>query len=162
MQGCEDSGAMKAFMDGGMDEKAAAKACTSVRNDGSVSEISGDYTETLARIEANKQAVGVFGLAFYEQNQDKLKVATINDIDAVGRDHRVGRIPGVASAVLLRQARASRRRSGPVGIRQLLPLRADDRRRSPTVDYGLVALPAAEREEQVSKFEKGATLGSKS
>ena len=57
-----------------MDEDAAEEACMTVRTDGSISEISGDYTETLARIDANKQAIGVFGLAFYEQNQDKLKV----------------------------------------------------------------------------------------
>ena len=36
--------------------------------------------ETLARIDANANGVGVFGLAFYENNQDKLKVATMSGI----------------------------------------------------------------------------------
>ena len=36
--------------------------------------------EVLARIEANPQGVGVFGLSFYEQNRDRLKVATIDGV----------------------------------------------------------------------------------
>jgi phosphate transport system substrate-binding protein len=40
-------------------------------------DIDGDYTETLASIDANVNAIGVFGLAFYENNTDKLKVATM-------------------------------------------------------------------------------------
>jgi phosphate transport system substrate-binding protein len=40
-------------------------------------DIDGDYTETLARIDANPNGIGVFGLAFYENNTDKLKVATM-------------------------------------------------------------------------------------
>ena len=32
------------------------------------------------RIDANKNAIGVFGLSFYENNTDKLKVATVNGI----------------------------------------------------------------------------------
>ena len=40
----------------------------------------GDYTETLARIQSAKNGIGVFGLAFYENNTDKLKVATINGV----------------------------------------------------------------------------------
>ncbi|HCQ65302.1 MAG TPA: phosphonate ABC transporter substrate-binding protein, partial [Rhodobacteraceae bacterium] len=40
-------------------------------------DIDGDYTETLASIDANSNGLGVFGLAFYENNTDKLKVATM-------------------------------------------------------------------------------------
>ncbi len=53
-----------------------ADACTAYRQDGRVVEIDGDYTETLARLKANSNAIGVFGLSFYENNTDKLKVAT--------------------------------------------------------------------------------------
>ena len=41
-------------------------------------DIDGDYTETLARIDTNTDGIGVFGLAFYENNTDKLKVATMS------------------------------------------------------------------------------------
>ena len=40
----------------------------------------GDYTETLARLQSNADTVGVFGLSFYDQNRDKLKVATVGGI----------------------------------------------------------------------------------
>lgn len=80
LQGCEDTGAMQAMMDGGMDEDAAEDACIEVRGNGITVDIDGDYTETLARVDSNPNGIGVFGLAFYENNTDKLKVATIGGI----------------------------------------------------------------------------------
>ncbi|WP_135505508.1 substrate-binding domain-containing protein [Roseovarius aestuariivivens] len=80
LEGCEATGAMKAMMDSGMDEDAAEDACLDVRQDGRSVDIDGDYTETLARIDANPDGIGVFGLAFYENNTDKLKVATMGGI----------------------------------------------------------------------------------
>ncbi len=78
--GCESTGAMQAMIDGGMSEDDAEDACLDVRQDGKSVDIDGDYTETLARIDANSNGIGVFGLAFYENNQDKLKVATMSGI----------------------------------------------------------------------------------
>jgi phosphate transport system substrate-binding protein len=78
--GCEESGAMKAFMDGGMDEDAAEEACNKLRTDGRSVDIDGDYTETLARLDADKNAVGVFGLSFYQNNTDKLRVASMGGV----------------------------------------------------------------------------------
>ncbi|MHA7884591.1 substrate-binding domain-containing protein, partial [Nitratireductor rhodophyticola] len=78
--GCEVAGGLKAAEEAGLDEDAAEDACIAVRKDGGAVDIDGDYTETLARIDANKTGVGVFGLSFYENNADKLKVATINGI----------------------------------------------------------------------------------
>ena len=57
-----------------------ADACTALRQDGRAVEIDGDYTETLQRLQANPQAVGVFGLSFYENNTDKLRVATFQGV----------------------------------------------------------------------------------
>lgn len=45
-----------------------------------VVEIAGDYTETLARLQSNPNTVGVFGLSFYDQNRDTLKVATVSGV----------------------------------------------------------------------------------
>ena len=78
--GCEETGAMKAFMDGGMDEDTAEDACMKLRTDGRNVDIDGDYTETLARLDTNKNAVGVFGLSFYQNNTDKLRVATMGGV----------------------------------------------------------------------------------
>ncbi|MDA7424283.1 substrate-binding domain-containing protein [Thalassococcus lentus] len=73
--GCEQTGAMAAMIEAGMSEHDAEDACLEVMSDGRAVDIDGDYTETLASIDANSNAVGVFGLAFYENNTDKLKVA---------------------------------------------------------------------------------------
>ncbi|XBQ04374.1 MAG: substrate-binding domain-containing protein [Stappia sp.] len=80
MEGCEATGAMKAMMDAGMSEDDAEDACIDVRTDGKSVDIDGDYTETLARIDANANGIGIFGLAFYENNTDKLKVATMGGV----------------------------------------------------------------------------------
>ena len=73
--GCESYDAIKA-----MPKEAQEEACTSFRKDGRVIEISGDYTETLARLKTSPSAVGVFGLSFYDSNRDKLRVATVNGV----------------------------------------------------------------------------------
>ena len=80
LAGCEESGAMEAFVASGMDEDAAEEACTTLRTDGRAVDIDGDYTETLARIESSPGGIGVFGLSFYENNTDKLKVGTIGGV----------------------------------------------------------------------------------
>lgn len=81
LAGCEETGDFEVFKAAaGDDKKAAEKACIALRTDGSSVDIDGDYTETLARIDANKDGIGVFGLAFYENNTDKLQVATMSGI----------------------------------------------------------------------------------
>ncbi|WP_108397180.1 substrate-binding domain-containing protein [Devosia submarina] len=72
--GCEEAGLPE-----GLSEDEAESACSTLRQD-VVTEISGDYTETLARLNSDKNTVGVFGLSFYEQNTDTLKVATIDGV----------------------------------------------------------------------------------
>ena len=73
--GCEATGAAAAFEAAGVEN-----GCTTLRTDGLSVDIDGDYTETLARLDANPEAVGVFGLSFYENNTDKLQVATMDGV----------------------------------------------------------------------------------
>ncbi|MEP2639386.1 substrate-binding domain-containing protein [Roseobacter sp.] len=81
LAGCEATGDFDAFMAAnGDDKKAAEKACIGLRTDGRSVDIDGDYTETLARIESNRDGIGVFGLAFYENNTDKLQVANMSGV----------------------------------------------------------------------------------
>ncbi|MDH5453982.1 MAG: substrate-binding domain-containing protein, partial [Paracoccaceae bacterium] len=80
-QGCKDSGAEAAIAGlKGDDKDAVVKACTALRADNRSVDIDGDYTETLARVASNKNGIGVFGLAFYENNTDKLQVATMSGV----------------------------------------------------------------------------------
>ncbi|TFL16758.1 PstS family phosphate ABC transporter substrate-binding protein [Jannaschia formosa] len=78
--GCEATGTYDALVASGMTEDEAEDACLAVRSDGVAVDITGDYTETLARIESNPDGIGVFGLSFYENNTDVLKVATMNGV----------------------------------------------------------------------------------
>ncbi len=80
LAGCEQGGFFQAMLDAGVDEDTAEEKCMAIRTDGVSVDIDGDYTETLARIDSNKDGIGVFGLAFYENNTDKLQVATMSDV----------------------------------------------------------------------------------
>ena len=91
--GCEATGAMEAMIAAGMSEDDAEDACLEVRTDGRSVDIDGDYTETLASIDANSNAVGVFGLAFYENNTDKLKVATMAGVEPTTETIAAGEYP---------------------------------------------------------------------
>jgi phosphate transport system substrate-binding protein len=93
LQGCEDSGALAAMIDMGMDENTAEGACMAVRTDGLSVDIDGDYTETLARIQADTNGIGVFGLSFYENNTDKLQVATMSDVVPTTQSISTGEYP---------------------------------------------------------------------
>lgn len=73
--GCDSFDEVKA-----LDKDAKTAFCNAIRTDGRVVEIAGDYTETLARLDAQRDALGVFGLSFYDQNRDRLQVATVDGV----------------------------------------------------------------------------------
>ncbi|MBE1293227.1 MAG: phosphonate ABC transporter substrate-binding protein [Rhodobacteraceae bacterium] len=91
--GCEATGAFEAMMAAGMSEDDAEDACLAVMSDGRAVDIDGDYTETLASIDANANGIGVFGLAFYENNTDKLKVATMAGVEPSTETISTGEYP---------------------------------------------------------------------
>ncbi|MCO4849104.1 MAG: substrate-binding domain-containing protein [Yoonia sp.] len=80
LAGCEEGGFFDAMLEAGVDEDTAEGKCMATRTDGRSVDVDGDYTETLARIAADTNGIGVFGLAFYENNTDKLQVATMSGV----------------------------------------------------------------------------------
>ena len=72
-------GAEAAELPEGLSDEEIEAVETTFRQD-VVVEVAGDYTETLARLTSNPDTVGVFGLSFYEQNKDTLKVATVDGV----------------------------------------------------------------------------------
>jgi phosphate transport system substrate-binding protein len=76
----------------GLSEDEVKSLETTFRQD-VVIEISGDYTETLARLNSDKNTVGVFGLSFYEQNTDTLKVATVDGVVPTKESVAAGEYP---------------------------------------------------------------------
>ena len=147
--GCEAAGLPE------MSEEELEAACTTFRQD-VVVEIAGDYTETLARLTSNADTIGVFGLSFYEQNKDTLKVATVDGVvpsaEAVAageypvsrplffyvKGQHIGVIPGIEEYV---QFFLSEAISGPGGTLEAA---------------GLIPQPAEKTAEVLAAFEAGA------
>jgi phosphate transport system substrate-binding protein len=156
--GCEEAGDMQARMDAGMDEDAAEESCYAVRKDGAAVDIDGDYTETLARIDSNKTGMGVFGLAFYENNTDKLKVATVNDIVPTTASIAAGEYP--VSRPLFFYVKKAHIGVIP-GLKEYVDFFISDGMTgpdSPLAQYGLVAAPDNERDALRSSFAAGQTM----
>ncbi|MCR9137591.1 MAG: substrate-binding domain-containing protein [Alphaproteobacteria bacterium] len=156
--GCEEAGDKQVHMDGGMDKKAAGKACIAVRKDGRAVDIDGDYTETLARVDSNKTGVGVFGLAFYENNADKLKVATVNDVTPDTETIAAGEYP--VSRPLFFYVKKAHLGVIP-GLKEYVEFFTSDQMigpDSPLAEYGLVSAPDEERDEIRENFADGKLL----
>ena len=93
LAGCAEGGYLQAMLDAGLDEDTAEGKCMAVRTDGRSVDIDGDYTETLARIQADTNGIGVFGLSFYENNTDKLQVATMGGVVPTTESIAAGEYP---------------------------------------------------------------------
>lgn len=156
--GCKATGAADQIKTLITDAKAAAAACVAVRKDGAAVDIDGDYTETLARIAANKAGVGVFGLSFYENNADKLKVSTVSGIVPTAETIAKGEYP--VSRPLFFYVKKAHLGVIP-GLKEYVEFFIDDQQigpDSPNAEYGLVPAPEAEREQVRKDFEAGKSL----
>lgn len=156
--GCETAGGLEAAKASGLDEDAAASACIAVRKDGKAVDIDGDYTETLARIDSNKQGVGVFGLSFYENNADKLKVATIGGVSPSVETVAEGTYP--VSRPLFFYVKKAHLGVVP-GLKEYVEFFLDDQMvgpEGPLAEYGLVPAPDEERAAQREAFSGGKTM----
>ncbi|MBI1171455.1 phosphonate ABC transporter substrate-binding protein [bacterium] len=147
LAGCKADGAYDLYKAAstGADDKAkdkdAEKGCYTLRTDGAVVEIDGDYTETLSRLAANKNAMGVFGLSFYENNTDKLKVATVSGIVPSTETIADGTYPVSRPLYMY----VKKQHIGVIpGLQEYLDFFVSDDMAGPEgklVDYGLVADP---------------------
>jgi len=80
--GCKAAGSYDLFFkQNGGDKKKAEKECMQVRTDGVSVDIDGDYTETLARLKTNPEAIGVFGLSFLLNNTDTIYAANVSGVE---------------------------------------------------------------------------------
>jgi phosphate transport system substrate-binding protein len=142
----------------GVAKDDVAKTCIAVRKDGKAVDIDGDYTETLARIDANKTGVGVFGLSFYENNADKLKVATVGGVVPSVETVASGEYP--VSRPLFFYVKKAHIGVIP-GLKEYVEFFLSDDMvgpDSPLAQYGLVPAPDAERDAARKAFEAGTTL----
>jgi phosphate transport system substrate-binding protein len=157
-EGCKEAGAVEVIKAAVTDAKQAAAKCIAIRKDGAAVDIDGDYPETLARIAANKTGLGVFGLSFYENNKDKLKVATVNGITASTATISNGTYP--VSRPLFFYVKKSHLGVVP-GMKEYVEFFISDDMvgpESPLAEYGLVAAPDDQREKVRKDFAAGKTM----
>lgn len=151
LPGCEEAGLPE------MDEDAMEASCLTFRQD-VVVEIAGDYTETLARLQSNADTIGVFGLSFYDQNRDSLKVATVSGVTpsletvASGeypvsrplffyvKGQHIGVIPGIEDYVAFFLSDSIAGNGGTLE------------------DAGMIPAPDAEREAVMAAFDEGKAI----
>ncbi|WP_404801136.1 substrate-binding domain-containing protein [Acuticoccus sediminis] len=147
LPGCESFEAIEALGD------AAEEKCLALRQDGRVIEVAGDYTETLGRLDAQPNAVGVFGLSFYDQNRDRLQVATIDGVEPSMETIATGEYP--VSRPLYFYIKGQHMDAIPGLADYALFFVSEDISGdgSPLSDMGLIPLSADERDAQIDKIE---------
>ncbi|WP_174802173.1 substrate-binding domain-containing protein [Martelella limonii] len=155
--GCEAAGA-KEFLVAQFGDKQGASKCIAVRKDGRAPGIDGDYTETLARVAANRSALGVFGLSFYDNNADKLNVATIDGVTPTLATVGSGEYP-VSRPLYFYVKNAH---VGAIaGLREYVDFFLSDDMAGPygpLAEYGLVPASEAERAATMAAFDESVTL----
>jgi phosphate transport system substrate-binding protein len=86
LEGCKE--AQKRF-----NVRIENRRCMQVRADGAFVEGGENDNIIVQKLIANPQAVGVFGYSFLEENQDKIKGATINGVDDTIENIQSGKYP---------------------------------------------------------------------
>lgn len=139
--------------------KEEAKAVCLAFSRSHVVEISGDYTETLARLQSSPSSVGVFGLSFYEKNRDSLNVASVSGITPSLKTVASGAYP--VSRPLFFYVKGEHIGLVP-GIEDYVAFFLSDRIAGPggrLEEAGLIPEPDAERAKVLSNFENRIPIG---
>ena len=144
--------------DRGRSADSAEETCLSLRQDGRVIEVAGDYTETLGRLDAQPNAIGVFGLSFYDQNRDRLQVATVDGVEPSMETIATGEYP--VSRPLFFYIKAAHIGAIPGLQDYALFFVSEDMsgEGSQLSELGLIPLSADEREAQIDKIESQANV----
>lgn len=128
------------------DEKKHKAVCQGIREDGAYIEAGENDVLIVRKLEANKDAFGVFGYSFLDQNQDKVQGSLINGVDDTYENISSGEYP-ISRSLFFYVKKAH---VGVVpGIKEFVAEFTSDRAWGPEgylADKGLIALPDAERE----------------
>jgi phosphate transport system substrate-binding protein len=128
------------------DEAKHKAVCQAVREDGAYIEAGENDVLIVRKLEANKNAFGIFGYSFLEQNEDKIQGSLINGVADDYDDISSGKYPISRSLYFY----VKKAHVGVVpGIREFIAEFTSDKAWGPDgylADKGLIALPEAERE----------------
>ncbi|MBM3481679.1 MAG: PstS family phosphate ABC transporter substrate-binding protein [Alphaproteobacteria bacterium] len=130
------------------DEKKYKALCQTVREDGAYIEAGENDNLIVQKIEANKDAYGVFGYSFLDQNRDKLVSTPIDGVEPTYDDISSGKYP--ISRTLYFYVKKPHVGVIP-GLKEYVELWTQDSTFGPEgflSDKGLIALPDEQRETQ--------------
>lgn len=77
----------------GQDEKRFKRVCHTLREDGAFVEAGENDNLIVQKIEANRNAVGIFGFSFLEENMDKLRGSKIDGVEPTYETIASGKFP---------------------------------------------------------------------
>ena len=140
------------------DEKAHKAACTAVREDGHYIESGENDNLIVQKLQANPNAVGIFGYSFYDQNRDSLQAATIDGKEISYDNISSGKYP--LSRPLFFYVKNSHVGQVP-GIKEFMAEFTSEEALSADgylADKGLVALPANEKAASAAAAASMATI----
>lgn len=127
------------------DEDAYKKACTTVREDGHYVEAGENDNLIVQKLQADPQAVGIFGYSYYDQNRDSIQAAPIDGVEISYDSISSGAYK--LSRPLFFYVKNSHV-DQVKGIREYMAEFASDEALNPDgylAEKGLVALPASEK-----------------
>ena len=135
-----------------VDAKKHQAVCQGVREDGAFIEAGENDILIVRKLEANKNAFGVFGYSFLDQNQEKIQGSLVNGVAPAYEDISSGKYP-VSRSIFFYVKKAH---AGVIpGIPEFLAEFTSEKAWGPEgylADKGLIAMPEAER----AKFRKAA------
>ncbi|MCU0759791.1 MAG: substrate-binding domain-containing protein [Steroidobacteraceae bacterium] len=128
----------------GMDEKRFKRVCHTVREDGAFIEAGENDNLIVQKIEANPNAVGIFGFSFLEENLDQLRGLKVDGVEPTYETIASGKFPAARPLyVYVKKAHI-----GVIpGLKQFVDEYVSDKalgEEGYLTERGLVALPRAE------------------
>ena len=146
--GCESNAEMQALKES--DEDAFERTCTEVRSDGKYVDQGEQDNLIVQKIQGNRNAVGIFGYSYLEENEGRVQGLPMNGVDPTYDNIASFQYPGARPLyVYVKQAHLQ----AIPGLQQYLDQWMDMwNRDGPLADIGLVALPGTAMEQNADKI----------
>ena len=148
--GCETDPAMEALKDS--DKDAFERTCTEVRSDGKYVDQGEQDNLIVQKIQGNKNAVGIFGYSYLEENEGKVQGLPMNGVEPTYDNIASFKYPGARPLYIY--VKLAHLQAIP-GLQAYLDQWMDMwNRDGPLAKIGLVALPAGTMEEMASRIKQ--------
>jgi len=146
--GCEGNADMAALKE--KDEDAFERTCTEVRSDGKYVDQGEQDNLIVQKIQGNKNAVGIFGYSYLEENEGRVQGLPMNGVDPTYDNIASFKYPGARPLyIYVKQAHLQAIPGLQAYLDQWMKMWE---RGGPLAKIGLVALPAGTMEEMAGRI----------